>query len=97
MVNCQKLTFACSYSHVKAHQDDDMAYQYLSRPSQLNCIMDDHAKKVILGIEGLHLPAQEIFPLELVAIFVGNENMTSNTGDSLRFWVHQNLAKELLF
>ena len=43
------------------------------------------------------MPAQEIFPLETVAIFVGNENMTSNTGDSLQFWVHQNLAKELFF
>ena len=32
IVYCRNLTFACSYSHVKAHQDDDMAYQYLSRP-----------------------------------------------------------------
>ena len=51
MVNFQNLTFACSYSHVKAHQDGDMAYQYLSRPSQLNCIMDDHTKKFIWGLE----------------------------------------------
>ena len=58
MVNCQNLTFACSYSHVKAHQDDDMSYQYLSRISQLNYIMDDQAKKFIWGLEGLHLPAQ---------------------------------------
>ena len=72
MVNCQNLTFACSYSHVKANQDDDMDYQYLSCPYQLNCIMDDHAKKVIWGLEVLHLPTQEIFPLELVAIFVGH-------------------------
>ena len=43
------------------------------------------------------MPAQETFLLEPVAIFVGNENMTSNTGDSLRFWVHQQLSKELLF
>ena len=97
MVNYQNLTFACSYSHVKAHQYDDMAYQYLSRPSQLNCIMDDHAKKVIWGVAGLYLLDQEIFPLEPVAIFVGNEKMTSNTGDSLRLWVHQQLEKELLF
>ena len=97
MVNCQNLTFACSYSHVKAHQDHDMAYQYLSHPSQLNFIMDDHAKKVIWVIEGLHFLAQEIFPLGPVAIFVGNENIISNTGDSLRFWVHQQLAKELFF
>ena len=55
--------------------------------------MDDHAKKVIWGLEGLHLPAQEIFPLEAVAIFVGNEKMTPNTGDSARLWVHQQLSK----
>ena len=59
--------------------------------------MDDHVKKVIWSLEELHLPAQEIFPLEPVTIFVGNEKMTPNTGDSLRFWVHQNLAKELFF
>ena len=72
MVNCRNLTFACSYSHVKTHQDEEMAYQYLSRPSQLNSIMYDHANNVIWGIEGLHLPAQEIFPLKAVAIFVSN-------------------------
>ena len=97
MVNCWNLNFACSYSHVISHQDDDMAYQYLSRPYQLNCIMNYHAKKVFLGLEGLHLPSQDIFPLEPVAIFVGNKNMTSNTGDSLQFRVHQQLAKEQLF
>ena len=59
--------------------------------------MDDHANKVIWGLEGMHLLAQDIFPLEPVAIFVWNENMTYNTGDSLRFWVHQQLAKELFY
>ena len=88
VVNCQSLTFACSYSHVKAYQDDNMAYQYLSRPSQMNFIMDYHAKKFIWGIEVLHLPAQDIFLLELATVFVGNEKITSNTGDSLRFWSH---------
>ena len=74
-----------------------MAYQYLSRSSQLNCIMDDHAKNVIWFHEGLHLSSQEIFPLKPVAIFVVNEKMTSNTGDSLQFWVNKHLAKELLY
>ena len=97
MVYCRNLTFACSYSHVKAYQDDDMAYHYFSRPYQLNCIMDDHANKVIWGLEEMPFPDQEIFPLEPVAIFVGDEKMTSNTGDSLRFWVHQQLSKELFF
>ena len=59
--------------------------------------MDDHAKNVIWGLERLHLPTQEIFPLEPVAIFVGNENMKSNTSDSLRLWFHKQLAKEIFF
>ena len=79
------------------HQYDDMAYQYLSRPSWLNFIMDDHAKKLIWGLEGMHFTAQYIFPLKPFVIFVGNKKMTFNTGDSLRFWFHQQLAKELLF
>ena len=83
MVNCLNLTFACSSSDVKSHQYDDMSYQYLSRSYHLNFIIDDHAKKVFWGLEGMHMPAQEIFPLEPVAIFVGNENMTSNKGDSI--------------
>ena len=95
MVNCRNLTFAFSYSHVKANQYDDMAYQHLSLPSKINCIIDDHEKKVIWGLEGLQLTIQEIFLIEPVAIFVGNENMTSNTGDCLRFWFHQQLAKGL--
>ena len=97
MVNCRDLTFAWSYSHVKAHLDDNMSYQYLSRPSQLKCIMDYHANNVIWGLEGLHLPAQEIFLFEPVAIFVVNEKMTSNIGDSLWLWIHQQLAKEIFF
>ena len=48
------------------------AYQYLSRPSQLKCIMDDHTKNVIWGLKVLYFTAQEIFLLEPVAIFVGN-------------------------
>ena len=57
--------------------------------------MDDHTKNVIWGLEGMHLPAQELFTLEPVAIFSGNEKTTSSTCDSLRFWFHQKLAKEL--
>ena len=78
MINCRYLTFACSYSHVKANQDDDMSYTYLSHTYQLNYIMDDQAKNIIWCLEGLNLPAQEIFLLEPVAIFVGNEMRSIN-------------------
>lgn len=85
MVNCSKLTFDLDYSHVRAHQDDDVVYHPISRPSQQNCIVDTHAKQVIWGLDGDELPPQEVFPLEAVAIFIGGEKMTSDIGKSLRF------------
>ena len=97
MVNCQDLTFSYSYSHLKAYQDDDISNQYLSHTYQLNCILYEHAKNIIWGLEGLQLPAQDIFLLEPVAIFVGNENITSNKSDHLQLWVHQQLAKDIFF
>ena len=63
MVNCRQLTCEIEYLHVRAHQDDDVSYHLLSRPSQLNCIVDIKAKRVIWGLEGKPLPAQQVFPL----------------------------------
>jgi hypothetical protein len=45
LVKCSSLAFDCIYSHVWVHQDDKVAYQDLSRPSQLNWLMDFYAKK----------------------------------------------------
>jgi hypothetical protein len=47
MVNCSDLTFLRIFSHVKAHQDDHIGYESLTRSAQLNCQMDYHAKKSI--------------------------------------------------
>ena len=97
MVHCSDLTFGLEYRHVRAHQDDLMDYNLLSRPSQLNCVADIHAKREIWSLVGEELPPQEMFPLEPVAVFVGQEKMTSDTGDSLRFWAHHKLARETFF
>jgi hypothetical protein len=45
LVNCRDLTFSLNYSHVKAHQDDKMPFDKLSRTSQLNCICNHLAKQ----------------------------------------------------
>ena len=58
LVNCGVLLFARLYSHVRAHQDDKLGYQDLSRPSQLNCSMDFNAKRVLLDIQPMNLPSQ---------------------------------------
>jgi hypothetical protein len=38
LANCRNLTFTLHYSHVKAHQDENVAFDKLSCKSQLNCI-----------------------------------------------------------
>ena len=83
MVHCQDLTFDCSYLHVRVYQDDNVSYEKLGRPAQLNCLCDGDAKWVIWGLEGDDLLPQEILPLEPVASFGGGEKMTSDTGDIL--------------
>ena len=35
--------------------------------------------------------------MELVAVFIGQEKMTSDTSDEIRFWAHQMLANETFF
>ena len=93
MINCQQLTFGLAYSHVKAHQDDTIAFHRLSFPAQLNCRMDAAAKQAIIDLIDVVLQ-QEVFPLESVAVFVGKEKMTSSTSGVLRFWAYRRLAKQ---
>ena len=88
MVNCSELTFALNYLYVRAHQDDDADYHLLSRPSQLNCLVDLKAKETIWGLDGEELPPQEVFPLEPVAVFFVQEKMTSDTAECHQLWAH---------
>ena len=69
----------------------------LSRPAQLNCIADIKVKRVIWELDGNELPPQKVFPLEAVSVFVGQEKMTSDTLDNLRFRAHQQLARATFF
>eukprot|EP00956_Cyclotella_meneghiniana_P022017 scaffold40896_cov41-Cyclotella_meneghiniana.AAC.6 len=96
MIHCRQFTFMTEYTHVDAHQDEKEAYVNLTRKSQLNCCMDSLAKKVIWLLMGEDLPAQEMLPLEPLAVFVGREKMTSGSEDNIRFWCHRQLAKETM-
>jgi hypothetical protein len=95
MINCRELSFTCIYKHIRAHQDEHLDYCRLIRPAQLNCQCDYKAKTEIWDRIGMPLPAQEVFPLEPVAVFVDQEKMTSDTGDRIRYWAHRALAKRL--
>ena len=53
---------------------------------------DVNAENVIWGLEGDELAPHDNTQLETVAVFVEKEKMTSDTGHSIRLWVHNNLA-----
>ena len=88
LVHCRDLTFVTYYSHIKAHQDDQMACKNLSRKAKLNCICN-HAAKHRIAKDGIEKPEPgKMVPLEPVGIFVPGENMTSNTGSHIWYWAH---------
>ena len=95
MIHCNSFSFSSKYCHVKAHQDDHLAYSRLAREAQLNCQVDHYAKEVIWGLQGTIPPPQEMLPLEPVAIFAGKQKVTSGSDKYLRFWVHRSIAKKV--
>jgi hypothetical protein len=94
LVNCSNLSFVRMYSHVKAHQDNTVAYQDLTRPAQLNVSMDSYAKQALWDLQATQLPTQQAFPLEPVCIFAGTTKITADAGQVPRFWAHRHLARE---
>ena len=93
LVRCDDVSFARTYSHVKAHQDDAEEWDALDRTAQLNCYCDAEAKRAILSLDELNLPAQQAFPLEPVSLFVGGQKMTSDTGPLIRAAANKELAR----
>jgi hypothetical protein len=95
LVNFPNLTFSINYSHVKAHQDDTMLFEKLSRSSQLNCICDHLAKQRLSNGEPEPKGSRLLFPLEPIKITVGGEKLSSETGPLLQFHAHRQLARNL--
>ena len=56
--------------------------------------MDMGVKRVICGLGDDELPPKEVFQLEPMSVFVGRENMTSDTLERIRYWAHRQLAKQ---
>ncbi len=93
LVNCRDLSFTTYYSHIKAHQDNQMSFQNLSRKAQLNCICN-HAVKFYIATDGTKRPESgKMFPLEPVGVFIQGEKMTSDTGGHIHYWAHYQLAQ----
>jgi hypothetical protein len=93
LVNCCDLIFTLHYLHVKAHQDDNVAFNKLSRKSQLNCICDHLAKQRISNSAQLQHRNNSLFPLEPISIFVKGTKLSPDTGQLIQFHAHHQLAK----
>ena len=93
LVHCRTLSFTIHYRHIRAHQDDATSFKQLSRKAQLNCICDHTAKqRIALDGTGSETP-ERMFPLEPIGMFVQGVKLTSDTGDTLRFRAHRQLAR----
>ena len=93
LINCENLPFECRFHHVKAHQDNSIAFHLVDRPSQLNVMMDTKAK---LAIQSLHtdtIRPQRVLPKEAITIFAGGDKITSECGGIVRAWAHRMHAK----
>ena len=94
LVHCRAMSFTIHYRHVRAHQDYATSFNKLSRKAQLNCICD-HTAKQRIAIDGDRGNTEgRMFPLEPIAMFVQGGKLTSDTGDTLRFWAHRQLARK---
>ena len=71
LVSCCNLTFQQVFEDVDAHQDDQGSYESLTRPEQLDFLMDGKAKQEIWNVDPDNLPHQKAFPLESLCIFGG--------------------------
>jgi hypothetical protein len=97
MVNCSDLTLKRIFSHVKAHQDDRKGWEeMMERPAQMNCGCDHGAKDKIYSTVEEGVQRQREFPLEPLALFVGGEKVTTESGSLIRFEAHQKEAKAVM-
>ena len=51
---------------------------------------------VLQGLAGEKMPKQDMFPLEDVAVFIGEDKLSSDMDKYVRFHVHKQIAKEVL-
>ena len=56
---------------------------------------DGMAKGVVWGLAGEKMPKQRMFPLEAVAVYVGEDKLSSDMSKYVRFHVHRHIAKEV--
>jgi hypothetical protein len=62
------------------------------REAQLNCAMDNLAKRVLGSYEQHNY--QRNRPSQPICIFAGSTKIMTDMGDYIRFWMHWHMARE---
>ena len=93
LANCTSLTFGMEYMHIKAHKDNPARYNVLERPSQLEYLCNRMVKGVVWGLAGEEYPNQKMFPLDPLAMFIGEDKLTTDMSGESRFWVKKQIVK----
>jgi hypothetical protein len=93
MANCSNLLFTRIFSHIQAHQDDCKKYGDLTREAQLNCQMNYLIMSAIYAAPNTQSDQTKCFPLEPICVLLGNNKVTLDKGERLRFWAHKQLAR----
>ena len=53
----------------------------------MNCVCDEMAKGVVWGLAGGKVPKQGVLLLKAVAMYVGEDKLSSGMSKHVRFWV----------
>ncbi len=70
---------------MKAHQDDNVAFDKLSQKLQLNCICNHLAKQHISNLVQQQQRNNSLFPLEPIGVFIKGAKLSSDTGQLIQF------------
>ena len=93
--------FLWTYSWVKAHMDDILKWQDLSRVQQLNVICDNLAKAAVEETIQTTKPSEpqltnQLLPLEYCAIYVDSIKQTSDPATQIRYSCGKHSARKFL-
>jgi hypothetical protein len=80
---------------VKAHQNDNVTFDKLSRKLQLNCICDHLAKQRISNLAQLQQRGNYLFPLKEIRAFIKGKKPSLDASQQIRFHAHHQLARML--
>ena len=79
-----QLPMSVSFTHIYGHQDDHMAFEELSRETQLNIACDQLAKAGLRRDVKYNTPKFDVLPKEQIAIFIDGCKTTGSVGKPLR-------------